>query len=606
MVTTTHRIRKQQWLVSVATANDAFSIRKQIRERLGDTLEPVFNRTFDELSDKDQIIRIPRLELKLKVNNDAELWENLPQALYEQLTIQLQNVVNKGLDSQIAEFLTVNSIVSDQLHRFEILIHYLNHGDLPWQASQLSVNESLEELKVTIHDQMDQLIEYLTNNKPGEAVFFRLFHLFSPDRLLEFIERLLIIGTFSKHYDLKNFFRGLFESDGSTIGQHSRLSIAATLVSMSLHIGGRPTVTGLISEALGVLPEDKVIDLQKFIATLPEYSKLFPVEVPAPFNNFVLEGDKKRPSDWEENSEVQSTAQVKVNQETNLSKENFELVSSGQVQPEQGFYNAAPSDHIPNKGVPSEHVPSEHVTSKQELSDREFSKESPSEQVFSRQIHQPINNPERNINDLSANSLQGIEFSNADISSLLLATSLDSRRSGNKLQQTTKIWVKYAGLVIFHPFLQRLFVKTSILTEGEKNIPFHNLSKAAALLHFMATGNDEIYEFELGFIKVLIGLDPEESLLVSDGLITSLDKEESISLVQSVIGHWSVLKNTSVDGLRQTFIQRNALLNRSEMGWKLLVEPSAFDLLLNQLPWSFNIIKLPWMNKPIYTEWQIF
>ena len=131
MVTTTHRIRKQQWLVSVATANDAFSIRKQIRERLEDTLEPVFNRTFDELSDKDQIIRIPRLELKLKVNNDAELWENLPQALYEQLTIQLQNVVNKGLDSQIAEFLTVNSIVSDQLHRFEILIHYLNHGRLP-------------------------------------------------------------------------------------------------------------------------------------------------------------------------------------------------------------------------------------------------------------------------------------------------------------------------------------------------------------------------------------------------------------------------------------------------------------------------------------------
>ena len=393
MVTTTHRIHKQQWLISVATANEAFPFRKQLRDRLEDTLEPVFNRAFDEVSDIDKIIRIPRLELKVKVKNDAELWENLPQALYEQLTVQLQKIVNKDFDSQISETLKVNPIVSEHLHRFEILIHYLNLGFFPWQVPHLSVSESLEELEATIQDQFDQLIEYLYNNKLGEAVFFRLFQLVSPGRILEFIERLLINGRFSKHDDRKSFFRGLFESDGSSMGQHSRLSIAATLVSISLHNGGRPTITGLISEAVNVLPADKVIDLQKFIATLPEFSKLFPVERLTSFNNLVQEGDKKELFDWEENGKVQSNVQAKVNQETDLLKENFK---------------AEPSELVHSEHLPSEHVPFEQILSGEPLSAL----------LISEQVHQQSIN--QNDNDLPANYLQGHEFSNTDISEFIM------------------------------------------------------------------------------------------------------------------------------------------------------------------------------------------
>jgi hypothetical protein len=36
----------------------------------------------------------------------------------------------------------------------------------------------------------------------------------------------------------------------------------------------------------------------------------------------------------------------------------------------------------------------------------------------------------------------------------------------------------------------------------------------------------------------------------------------------------------------------------------LSVEAKAFDMLLEQLPWSYSTIKFPWMARPIYTEWR--
>ena len=173
-----------------------------------------------------------------------------------------------------------------------------------------------------------------------------------------------------------------------------------------------------------------------------------------------------------------------------------------------------------------------------------------------------------------------------------------------KLQSTSRLKVQCAGLVILHPFLHLFMMQTGILVDQEKEISFFNLPRAAALLHFLATGSDEIYEFELGFIKLLLGMDPDQSLPVSEGLLAESDKEEAIALLQSVIIYWTVLKNTSVDGLRTSFLQRSALVHQTDEGWMVQMETAPYDMLINQLPRSFTIVKLPWMNKPIYTEWQ--
>lgn len=160
-----------------------------------------------------------------------------------------------------------------------------------------------------------------------------------------------------------------------------------------------------------------------------------------------------------------------------------------------------------------------------------------------------------------------------------------------------------AGLIVLHPFIVPLFERTRVKEAGLPQISPFLMARAAALLHFLATGREEVYEFELGFIKILLGLHPETALPVSAGLVRRKDKKESSDLLKSVITHWRVLKSTSVQGLRASFLQRKGILREVENGWELHVERKAFDMLLDQLPWSISVVKLPWMHKPIYVEW---
>jgi hypothetical protein len=156
--------------------------------------------------------------------------------------------------------------------------------------------------------------------------------------------------------------------------------------------------------------------------------------------------------------------------------------------------------------------------------------------------------------------------------------------------------VHHAGLILLHPFFTRFFEHLGVTPQEE-------ITRAAALLHFLATGNEVVYEYELGCIKVLLGLHPETPLPIAEGLIQTRDREEAGALLQSVIGYWTVLKKTSVDGLRRSFLARPALLREEERGWKLYFERTPFDMLLDRLPWGISIIKLSWMTKPIHTQW---
>lgn len=163
--------------------------------------------------------------------------------------------------------------------------------------------------------------------------------------------------------------------------------------------------------------------------------------------------------------------------------------------------------------------------------------------------------------------------------------------------------VQDAGLVLLHPFLPQLFTATGILRDDQRQPDPERLGRAAALLHWLATGRDEVFEFELGIVKPLLGLDPEAPLAVANGLLDAADREQGELLLAAVIGHWRALGHSSVHGLRLSFLQRPGLLRRVERGWELRVEPQAYDMLLAKLPWGIGVVKLPWMTKAIFTDW---
>jgi hypothetical protein len=163
--------------------------------------------------------------------------------------------------------------------------------------------------------------------------------------------------------------------------------------------------------------------------------------------------------------------------------------------------------------------------------------------------------------------------------------------------------VPHAGLVLLHPFLSQLFGALGVARGGEKTLPPDQLPRAAALLHWLAVGTTEVYEFELPLVKVLLGLVPEDSLPVAAGLLSEADRAEGDALLAAVVEHWAALGKTSIDGLRGSFLSRRGLLKTAESGWQLRMESESFDVLLGRLPWAVGIVKLPWMPRPIFIDW---
>ena len=53
----------------------------------------------------------------------------------------------------------------------------------------------------------------------------------------------------------------------------------------------------------------------------------------------------------------------------------------------------------------------------------------------------------------------------------------------------------------------------------------------------------------------------------------------------------------------ETFFQREGSLRKDGNDWILTVEKKAFDILLEQIPWSFRTVKLPWNKYVIHVEW---
>lgn len=164
-----------------------------------------------------------------------------------------------------------------------------------------------------------------------------------------------------------------------------------------------------------------------------------------------------------------------------------------------------------------------------------------------------------------------------------------------------EIYIKNAGLILLHPFFATQFEHLGLTTEN-KWINSIAQQKAVLVTEFLVTGNTEFEEFNLVLNKILCGTDPDEIVATEMHLENEI-KSECEQLLRAVISHWSVLKNTSPEGLREAFLQRNGKLSKVDNGWLLQVKQKAIDTLLNNLPWGIGIIRLPWMNEMLVVEW---
>ena len=176
-----------------------------------------------------------------------------------------------------------------------------------------------------------------------------------------------------------------------------------------------------------------------------------------------------------------------------------------------------------------------------------------------------------------------------------------AEKQGSDNVEDEAIYISNAGLVLVHPFLQSLFEQLE-LTKENTWIDRPSQLQAVMVSEFIVTGSNEFEEFNLMLNKILCGIDLEENV-ITEIVINDQIREECEVLLNEVITHWSVLRNTSIEGLRETFLQRSGKLSKVDNGWLLQVEQKSVDVLLNNLPWGIGTVKLPWMSEMLYVEW---
>lgn len=164
------------------------------------------------------------------------------------------------------------------------------------------------------------------------------------------------------------------------------------------------------------------------------------------------------------------------------------------------------------------------------------------------------------------------------------------------------IFVVDAGLVLIHTFLASLLKRLQVV-EDSNFAHKKDRQKAIYVLHYLATGTVSAEEYELVVPKVLC--EWPVSLPVEKNIEITLEElAEADNMLQAAIEQWPVLKNTSISGLREAFLQRNGKIFTTKDKLHLQVEPNSLDVLLDQLPWNLSVIKLPWMKAILRVDWR--
>jgi hypothetical protein len=161
------------------------------------------------------------------------------------------------------------------------------------------------------------------------------------------------------------------------------------------------------------------------------------------------------------------------------------------------------------------------------------------------------------------------------------------------------VHVGCAGAVLLHPFLPQLFETVGIAKDDKLLQP----DRALGLLHFLATGQRVAPEYDLLLAKLLCGV-PLDAPVRSRIELTAAEQQEAEALLAAVVRHWDALGDTSIDGLRGSFLVRPGKLSYRGGEQVLQVEEQSFDILLDRLPWGIGTIQLPWMERILWVEWR--
>lgn len=163
------------------------------------------------------------------------------------------------------------------------------------------------------------------------------------------------------------------------------------------------------------------------------------------------------------------------------------------------------------------------------------------------------------------------------------------------------IYIQNAGLVLINHYIPMLFERLGII-DSQKYFVDEKQLDAVHYLQYVAVGDSQTDEPYLALNKILCGI-PLNQPIKNEISIPTEHKVLVEELIMAMIGYWPEIGSSSIDGFRGNWLIRNGLLIEYEDKWELTIEKRAYDLLIHKSPFTFSIIKYPWMKKPLYVQW---
>jgi hypothetical protein len=185
-----------------------------------------------------------------------------------------------------------------------------------------------------------------------------------------------------------------------------------------------------------------------------------------------------------------------------------------------------------------------------------------------------------------------------------LAFSMD-QKDGDAAESVEPIYVANAGLVLTNPFLPHWCRALDLLESPEAvkaRMRPDRFSRAVHLLQWLVDGSAATPEPLLCLNKLLCGgtlATPVERQIEP----TDRELEVGQLMLKSMLANWTIISSTSIEGLQQTFLQREGRLERTSAGWSLTVQRKTVDVLIDQIPWSISTILHSWMPEPLSVIW---
>jgi hypothetical protein len=552
-----HIIHKQKTIVKISRDERAALFQTELSNMFKDEIPQLLETVFDEVAGENEIVRINTLQIDLGVLRA----ENFKNEFKTQLAEQLKKIIKEKKQEYIFGSDDIIVIKKEQSQQ-DAFKHFLQFGTKPWFTSIKTLQQWEAEILNDFSSQSWQNISnWLKQNYREQPVILeRLVHQFSDEVLIKILKEL---SSFSE-----NDWRIIYDD---LIALYIALSIQQSNIRAGIwhkiffSFITQQHIRNPLHEAVSAIFKQyhKSKGSVEYLKALSYVSTI----VAAKKGDDEVSNDKK-PSAFHYPEEIKNLK---------------EKIHSDAVRNAIKDIN---EDAIKISGESTKNIQSPEKMNKDDATALTKSEDNSEDNIDA-----PGQSNSDNISDKI----------NIDKS---VTKEQDRKSKRNKATDAVEGEIQYvinSGIVILHPFLLTYFDGLGMIKE-KKFITIDACKRAALLLHFLATGETAIAEFDLLLQKIICNLSFEETLpAVLE--ITDTEKEESEKLLLAVINYWPPLKNTSIAGLRNTFLQREGRLEKKEDSWLLTIEQRTVDVLLDKLPWGYSTIQLPWMKERLSVDW---